>query len=79
MRKKATDTDDVRPEYGFASMNGGVRGKYVRRLQEGTNIVLIEPKIAAASRTDMPYPAARFVHIIRSVNQAGPALYRPDR
>ncbi len=32
--------DDIRPEYDFASMKGGVRGKYVKRLREGTNLAL---------------------------------------
>lgn len=52
MKKKATDTDDMRPEYDFASMKGGVRGKYVRRLRRGTNVVLIEPEIAKAFPTE---------------------------
>jgi hypothetical protein len=29
-------------------MKGGVRGKYVARLRKGTNLVLLEPEIAAA-------------------------------
>jgi len=45
-------TDDMRPEYDFASMKGGVRGKHVRRVREGTNIVLIEPEIADAFPTE---------------------------
>ena len=45
-------TDDMRPEYEFASMKGGVRGKYARRAREGTNIVLIEPEIADAFPTE---------------------------
>jgi len=44
--------DDMRPEYDFASMKGGVRGKYARRAREGTNIVLIEPEIADAFPTE---------------------------
>jgi hypothetical protein len=39
-------TDDVRPEYDFAAMKDGVRGKYVQRVREGSNIVLIEPEVA---------------------------------
>ena len=52
--KKTTrvSTDDMRPEYDFASMKGGVRGKYARRAREGTNIVLIEPEIADAFPTE---------------------------
>ena len=45
-------TDDMRPEYDFASMKGGIRGKYARRAREGTNIVLIEPEIADAFPTE---------------------------
>ena len=44
--------DDMRPEYDFASMKGGVRGKYARRAREGTNIVLIEPEVADAFPTE---------------------------
>ena len=40
--------DDMRPEYDFASMKGGVRGKYVARLRKGSNLVLLEPDVAKA-------------------------------
>ena len=48
---KKTDqnaNDEMRPEYDFASMKGGVRGKYVKRLRERTNIVVLEPEVAEA-------------------------------
>ncbi len=45
-------TDDMRPEYDFASMKGGVRGKYTRRAREGSNIVLIEPEVTDAFPTE---------------------------
>ncbi len=44
--------DDLRPEYDFASMKGGVRGKYVKRFRKGTNIVLVEPEVAEAFPTE---------------------------
>ena len=44
--------DDMRPEYDFASMKGGVRGKYAKRARESTNIVLIEPEITDAFPTE---------------------------
>jgi hypothetical protein len=31
--------DDLRSEYDFANMQGGVRGKYVERYREGTNVI----------------------------------------
>jgi hypothetical protein len=48
---KKTDqsqNDDMRPEYDFASMKGGVRGKYYKRFREGTNIVLLDPEVTEA-------------------------------
>ena len=33
-------------------MKGGVRGKYVKRYREGTNIVLLEPDVAEAFPND---------------------------
>lgn len=47
-KKKANLNNDIRPEYDFARMKGGVRGKYVKRFREGTNIVLLEPEVAEA-------------------------------
>jgi hypothetical protein len=44
--------DDLRTEYDFASMKGGVRGKYFKRFREGTNIVLVEPEVAEAFPTE---------------------------
>jgi hypothetical protein len=44
--------NDLRPEYDFASMKGGVRGKYVARLRKGSNLVLLEPEVAAAFPSD---------------------------
>lgn len=38
----------MRPEYDFASMKGGVRGKYYKRFREGTNIVLLDPEVTEA-------------------------------
>ena len=46
------EDDELRPEYDFASMRGGVRGKYVARLRKGSNLVLLEPAIAAAFPSD---------------------------
>ena len=35
---------EIRPEYDFS---GGVRGKYAKRYAEGTNLILLEPDLAA--------------------------------
>lgn len=44
--------DDMRPEYDFASMKGGVRGRYTKRFREGTNIVLLDPTVVEAFPTE---------------------------
>jgi hypothetical protein len=49
MRK---DSDDLRPEYDFASLEGAVRGKYYRRYRAGVNLALLEPEVAQAFPTD---------------------------
>ncbi|MBH8563800.1 hypothetical protein I8748_16655 [Nostoc sp. CENA67] len=40
--------DELRPEYDFAQMEGGVRGKYVERYRTKTNLILLDPDVAQA-------------------------------
>ena len=42
-KKKA---DDLQPEYDLSKLKGGVRGKYVKRFKQGTNLVLLSPDVA---------------------------------
>jgi hypothetical protein len=47
--KKANNremADDLRPEYDLSKLKGGVRGKYAKRFQQGTNLVLLSPDVA---------------------------------
>ncbi len=49
MKKIETEEeDDLRPEYDFSRIKGRVRGKYADRYREGTNLVLLDPDVAAA-------------------------------
>ena len=41
---KEPKADEMRPEY---DIRAGVRGKYYERYQQGTNVVLLEPDVAA--------------------------------
>jgi hypothetical protein len=45
--------DDLRPEYDFSQMQGGVWGKYVERYRSETNLVLLDPDVAQAFPTDI--------------------------
>ena len=67
------EDDDLRPEYDFASMKGGVRGKYVARLRKGSNLVLLEPEVAAAfPSADAVNEALRgILHTARAVRDRG--------
>jgi hypothetical protein len=49
---KAVLDPDLRAEYDFSSMAGGVRGKYLERYRAGVNLVLLEPEVAEAFPTD---------------------------
>ena len=42
--KQADSSDEMRPEYDFSQ---GIRGKYVQRFREGTNIIVLDPDVAA--------------------------------
>ena len=42
--KQPDSSDEMRPEYDFSK---GVRGKYAQRFREGTNVVVLDPDVAA--------------------------------
>lgn len=49
---KAEPNDDMLPEYDFGQLlKKGVRGKYVERCKQGTNLILLEPDVAEAFPT----------------------------
>jgi len=52
-RIESEEEDDLRPEYDFSQMKGGLRGKYVERYREGTNLVLLDPDVG------LSYPRRR--------------------
>lgn len=54
MRKEIKNEmeDELRPEYDFAQMQGGIRGKYIEQYRQGTNLVLLDPDVAQAFPND---------------------------
>lgn len=40
--------DDVQPEYDLAKLGKPTRGKYYKRYQRGSNVVVIDPELAEA-------------------------------
>ncbi len=39
---------NMRAEYDFASMGGGIRGKHYQEYHKGSNVVLLQPDVAEA-------------------------------
>ena len=65
---KKAPADEMRAEYDFSSMAGGVRGKYARQFAAGSNVVVLEPDLAKAFPTASDVNAAlRAVLNLRSV------------
>lgn len=44
-----SDEDSMRDEYDFSL---GIRGKYIERLKEGSNVVLISPELSERFPTE---------------------------
>jgi hypothetical protein len=47
IKSKDEKADELRPEYDLAVLlKEGVRGKYAKRYEKGTNLVLLSPDVA---------------------------------
>ncbi|OFV99182.1 MAG: hypothetical protein A3F68_00560 [Acidobacteria bacterium RIFCSPLOWO2_12_FULL_54_10] len=52
-KRKSKTNDELRPEYDLRQLlQGAVRGKYAKRFQAGTNLVLLDPDVRQAFRTE---------------------------
>ncbi len=52
-KRKDRTSDELRPEYDLRQLlKGGVRGKYAKRYHAGTNLVLLEPDVRKAFRSE---------------------------
>ena len=77
MKKASTKSEnEMRAEYDFASMKGGVRGKYAQQYRAGTNLVLLDPKLAEAFPTDEAVNRAlrAVLNMTKAVRLSGKAL-----
>jgi len=50
-RDKSSIADDLRPEYKRSDFGELVRGKYAERLKKGSNVVILDPRVARAFPT----------------------------
>lgn len=62
------DRDEMRLEY---DIRGGVRGKYYERYQQGTNVVVLDPDVAAVFRNSQSVNQALRLLIDVAKSQAG--------
>jgi hypothetical protein len=71
--ERSTVTDELLAEYDFASMPGGVRGKYAAQFAKGSHLVLLEPEVAEAFPTgDAVNEALRgILNTTRAVRRSG--------
>ena len=51
-KNSRTSEDDLRDENDFSTLSGVEHGKYADRYREGTNIVMLDPDVAAAFPND---------------------------
>ncbi len=73
-KRNSLKSDELRSEYNFSTMQGGVRGKYFRRYRAGTNLVLLDPEVAKAFPTDAAVNEA-----LRTVLRAATTYRRATR
>jgi hypothetical protein len=53
MKKSEAKSDELRSEYDLRTLlKGAVRGKYVKRYRAGNNLVLLDPEIRRAFRSE---------------------------
>lgn len=71
-RPNMDEKDDLRPEYDLVVLlKDGVRGKYAAEYGAGTNLVLLEPDVAAAFPTaEMVNAALRLVMQLSAIPAA---------
>jgi hypothetical protein len=66
--------NELRREYDLSKLEGGVRGKYAGRYQDGTDLVLLSPDVAAHFPDDRSVNAT-----LRGVIRAGKRPARRSR
>jgi hypothetical protein len=76
MKKHKGKSDELRPEYDLRQLlKEGVRGKYAKRYNAGTNLVLLDPDVRKAFRSERAVnEALRLVIELRKVGTGSARL-----
>ncbi len=75
---KKAKRDELRPEYKRSDLGRGVRGKYFKLYQEGTNLVLLSPDVAEVF-TDEASVNEALRTLIKVAQQSAGATKRSSR
>ncbi|MEA5502962.1 hypothetical protein VB735_07560 [Halotia wernerae UHCC 0503] len=70
--------DELRPEYDFSQLEGGIRGKYVERYRRGSNLVLLDPDVAQAFPTEDDVNGALRLLMQVAVRQQANKSFEPN-
>lgn len=65
-----SDSSEMRDEYDFS---GGTRGKYAERFKQGSNVVVLDPDVAAEFPTRESVNKALRVYLARRKAEEGAA------
>ena len=77
MRKHSDNmNDELRPEYDLGQLlKAGVQGKYAKRYHAGTNLVLLDPDIRKAFRSEKAVNEA--LRLVLELRNVGSGKTRP--
>jgi hypothetical protein len=70
MNGKSDSSDEMRDEYDFSE---GVRNKYADRLREGSNVVVLDPDVAAEFDSPQAVNRALRVYLKNKKSEQGAA------
>lgn len=70
MSRKPESNDELREEYDFSK---GIRGKYAERFAEGSNVVVLEPDVAAEFESSQAVNRALRAYLVAKKSGKGAA------
>lgn len=73
-KTRSRNSGEMRPEYDFS---GGVRGKFVERLADGANVVILDPDVAEVFPTSKSVNDA--LRALASIIRSTPARRKRGR
>ena len=81
MKKAKSRSDELRPEYKLSDFKKLERGKYYERVRESSNVVVLDPDVAAVfPNSDAVNKALHsLIEVGTKVSRVAPAMNRPAR